>query len=307
MFPRSGEHLLQQAKQHFQEEQYDVANDLFAQASEYIELNDQTLGMYCYSLYEVGDYEKAKEIGEQWLALGPAMYFEAMELYLTIAMQLRDYGQVEKMIEALLEEGIIPKEQLEKFQRLRHLNGEIAKKQEQSNVDKEAMVEDQFYEWSVDIQLQHLYELQQSNIRPIVPFLKEIIERKESHILVKSIAILLLVEQQVEINFTVEKFGEKGSFNSAHLAVPTEMPQYVQIEHLLTEALQQQPTTLEMANGMLAKHALALYPFAWGTYSAEEVANGYLLLIDQLFGNIVVEEDEIVRFLQYIESLAELH
>jgi len=134
-------------------------------------------------LYEARDFEKAKDICERLLETGPSMYFEAMELYLTICMQLRQFNQVEKIIESLLEEDVIPEEQLGKFKRLKDLNADIAESkrlQEEREIVQASIGNDlstaQFIAKTPEEQLMFVHELTLANIRPIAPQLKEIIE-----------------------------------------------------------------------------------------------------------------------------------
>ena len=49
-----------------------------------------------------------------------------MELYLTISIQLQEYEEVEMTIEALLDEGIVPHDMLQKFNYLRELNARLS-------------------------------------------------------------------------------------------------------------------------------------------------------------------------------------
>lgn len=59
--------------------------------------------------------------------MGTTLYVEVMELYVTVCMQLKEYHQVESLITTLIEENVLPEDQLEKFERIRSLNQEVAK------------------------------------------------------------------------------------------------------------------------------------------------------------------------------------
>ena len=56
----------------------------------------------------------------------PTSYIDAMELYLTISIQLQEYEEVEMTIDTLIDEGIIPHELLNKFNYLRELNNRLS-------------------------------------------------------------------------------------------------------------------------------------------------------------------------------------
>ena len=49
-----------------------------------------------------------------------------MELYLTISIQLQEYEEVEMTIDALIDEGVVPQDMLQKFTYLRELNGSLS-------------------------------------------------------------------------------------------------------------------------------------------------------------------------------------
>ncbi len=217
VFPGTVERLISQAHQYVENYQFDLANQHFSEALQYTEGDELTLSVYAYSLYESKSFEKAKEICEQLLSLGPSMYLEVMELYLTICMQLKQYKQVEQIITSLLEEGAIPDSQIEKFERLKNLNANIVDSNEdiQEVTYSEQVLDDEKYELnsflslSPNQQLLLIQELTESNIRPIVQQLKDIIEHDKSHPFVKSLILILFVEQEVDMEVTINKFKRK--------------------------------------------------------------------------------------------------
>ena len=165
--------------------QYQEANGLFEKAFQLTEGDELSLSVYAYSLYETKNYERAKEIYENLLAIGPNNDFEVMELYLTICMQLRQFKQVEKIIESLLDEEAIPFDQVEKFQRLKNLNAEIAQNQEShldeaiiDEADEEAFEFDvsHFLQLPLQQQLMQIHALTEKNIRPLIGQLQQIIK-----------------------------------------------------------------------------------------------------------------------------------
>lgn len=311
LFPGVGERLLEQAHAYAESYQYDLACEAFAEALRYIEGDEISLSVYAYSLYEIRAFKQAKEVCEELLAIGPTMYFEAMELYLTISMQLREFKQVEKLIETLLDEDAIPENQLEKFQRLKNLNAEIANNQllqqetQQQNNAEFSIVH--FLQLSQYEQLQVIYQLTDTNIRPIVQPLIQVIENEAIHPFIRSLTLILLVEQQVNTEIFVEKFQHQRTVNPAHLAVPTELPQYKAIEANIKACLEKDPTTLEMVQQLLAKHAIVTYPFEWLAYDAEDVAQSYIDYVHMLFGQVQEMDYEIIEFLQQLETFSELH
>ncbi len=314
VFPGTVERLLAQAHAYAEDYQYDLANEKFEEALQYTTDDDEmTLSVYAYSLYEARDFEKAKGICERLLEIGPSMYFEVMELYLTICMQLRQFKQVEKIIDSLMEEGVIPDDQLEKFSRLKNLNADIAENkyvEEGKAVIQEAVEEgfsvEGFLGKPAQEQLAAVQELMISNIRPVAPVLKDIIEHEGTHPFVKSLMLLLLVEQEVPMEIEIKKFDRTLTVNPVELDLPTKMPQFQAVAAIVMKELEQEPSTLELVHHLLAKHAIATYPFEWLDYDDRDVAMGYIDYVGAMFGKVQEMNDEIIGFLQHLEKLTEL-
>ncbi len=312
VFPGMVENLLTEAHQYAEHYQYELANERFEQALQYTPGDEATLSVYAYSLYEAKDFERAKEVCEELLALGPVLYFEAMELYLTVCMQLRQFQQVERIIESLLDEGIVPAEQLEKFTRLKDLNAEIAENkrhQEEAAIVLETYEDlalEDFLAKSPAEQVTMIQELTMMNIRPIAEMLKQVIEQEQTHPFIKSLLLILFVEQEVQIKVEIRKFGRTKQVNPTTLDLPTAMPQFGQVAVFIEEALAQEPSTLEFVQHLIAKHAIALYPFEWLDYDSEDVAAGYIDYVRGMFGKIQEMDYELQDFIGELEKWTEL-
>jgi len=315
IFPGTVEKLIARAHEYVENYQYDLANYSFEEALKYTEGDEVTLSVYAYSLYETKSFEKASEVCERLLNIGPTMYLEVMELYLTICMQLKQYRKVESIIISLLEEGAIPQEQVDKFERLKEINANIAdnaNKQEDAitnstnEIDQELFQLEKFMALSPNKQLTLVHELTTLNIRPIVQNLKAIIENEDTHPFIKSIVLILLVEQQVDVNIKISKFNQEKYVNPSVLELPTKMPKFMAVSKIIIEKLEKEPSTLEMVEYLISKHAIVTYPFEWLDYETEDVATGYIDLVRSMFGSVHEMDYELVEFLQILEKLTEL-
>ncbi|BDH62455.1 hypothetical protein MTP04_25850 [Lysinibacillus sp. PLM2] len=313
LFPGTVERLISQAHEYVENYQFDLANQNFSEALQYTEGDELTLSVYAYSLYEAKSYEKAKEVCEQLLSIGPSMYLEVMELYLTVCMQLKQFKQVESIITSLLEEGAIPENQVEKFERLKNLNGNIAQiddSQEVFHTESQLNMDDyhldQFLTLTPNEQLIKIQELTEANVRPIVKQLKGIIEDENSHPFIKSLILILLVEQEVNIDIKIDKFQRTMEVNPSTLPLPTKLPQYQSIISFIIDKLEQEPSKLEMLEYLISKHAIVTYPFEWIDYESEDVALAYIDLVSLMFGEVQEMDYELVDFLQNLEKLTEL-
>jgi len=313
IFPGMMDRLLNEAKYLAENNQYKEANELFEQAFLLGEGDEVSLSIFAYSLYEEKNFERAKQVCEELLAIGPNMYFEVMELYLTICMQLRQFKQVEKIIESLFDEQLIPEHEAEKFERLKNLNAHIAENQEShfqapiiEGDELEEFTAAEFLEMSAQQQMMRIHELTEKNIRPYSEELKAVIENESIQPFIKSLLLILLVEQEVNLDVTVSKFGQSKALNPVDFPLPTELPQYKEISEKIAEQLAQEPSTLEFAMHLIDKHAIVLYPYEWSGYATEEVASGYIDYVKTMFGEEREMNDEIVTFLQNIEKMSDL-
>lgn len=314
LFPGTAERMLEEASDFAENYRYQEANELFEKALQLTEGDELSLSVYAYSLYETKNFQRAKEVCEDLLEVGPSVYFEVMELYLTICMQLRQYKQVEKIIESLLDEEAIPSDQVEKFTRLKKLNAEIAQNQS-SQMDEvveevEAVafefVATDFLQLPLQQQLMQLHELADKNMRPYVAELKQIIEDEVTHPFVQSLLLIVLVEQEISVEVTIQKFEQVQVVNPSQLELPTKMVQFQEISSYVFERLEQEPSTLEFVQHLISKHAIALYPFEWFQYESEDVAISYIDFVKMMFGEVKEMDYEIVEFLQKLEKLTNL-
>ncbi|MFL0582333.1 DUF3196 family protein [Solibacillus silvestris] len=313
LFPGMMDRLFNEAKYLAENNRYKEANELFEQALLLGEGDEVSLSIFAYSLYEEKNYERAKQVCEELLAIGPNMYFEVMELYLTICMQLRQFKQVEKIIESLFDEQLIPEYETEKFERLKNLNAHIAENQEshfQASITEDNELEQftatEFSVMSAQQQMMLIHELTEKNIRPYSGELKALIENETIQPFIKSLLLILLVEQEINMTVTVTKLGQSKELNPVNIPLPTKLPQYTEITGIITEQLAQEPSTLEFALHLIDKHAIVLYPFEWAGYSSEEVAAGYIDYVKLMFGEEREMNGGIVTFLQNIEKMSDL-
>ncbi|MEG0449026.1 MAG: hypothetical protein RR595_04115 [Lysinibacillus sp.] len=312
VFPGMTERLITEGHQFAENYQYKEAIACFEKALVYEEGDEATLTVYAFALYELKLYDKAKQVCEELLAMGTSKYLEVMELYITIGMQVKDFQQVETLIDSLIEENIIPPEQLEKFARLKTINAEVSKNR-QGNESVDNLIEENQYELGNFTQLapneqaMYLHRLMDANVRQLKEALKAIIECEEIHPFIKSLALILLVEQEVSLDIQVCKFEQIAVVNPADLNLPNRLSQYEEVKQLVERKLEQDPTTLEMVDYLMAKHAIVTYPFGWKDFAVDDIAYSYINLVQSMLGKVQEMDYEIIDYLQTLEKLSELN
>ena len=128
VFPGTFEKLVEKGLASVEKGEFEQAVKAFDQAIVYEPDYPEFLGPYAVALYETKDFERAKEIAARLLHSGAANYIDAMELYLTISIQLQQYEEVEMTIGTLIDEGVVPNAKLNKFRYLRELNERLSER-----------------------------------------------------------------------------------------------------------------------------------------------------------------------------------
>lgn len=313
MFPGTIERLIAEGQRFAENYQYDKAVVSFREALQYTEGDESLLSVYAFALYETRNFQEAKIICEKLLAIGPQLYIETMELYLTILMELKEFKQVETLIDSLLEENVIPPESQDKFIRIRGLNATIADKQDQEVSDQldideayEQFEVDQFFTQTNLQQMQQMQAIRDVNIRPLQELLVAIIEDKRAHPMIQSFALYLLVQQEIDIEVQVKKFDKERTVNPSKLQFPDEMPVAKQVLKLVESALEQEPSTLEMVQYLLARHMFVTYPFEWFQYQSDEIVEGYIDYVHAMFGKVKETDYDLMDLLNLLEEQSEL-
>lgn len=314
MFPGTIDRLKSQAHTYAETYQYDLAVETFEEVLRHEEGDEQLLSAYAFSLFEIRRFADARAVCEQLFQMGTDLYIEVMELYLSTCMELREFQHVEEIISQLMAENVIPPQALEQFEHIRALNGRIAEtaaqKEEVAHIEETIQTEDYlldaFFEQSLWKQMQLLRTLQQANVRPFATKLKKIIEAEDVHPMIQSVALYLLVEQEISIEVKVTKFGHSQLFNAQKLVLPEQMDIVNEVMKRTEETLQQEVSTYDMVQYLVARHILVTYPYAWFEYEAEEVAEGYVDYVHQMFGHVQETDYDLMDFLSELEKFSEL-
>lgn len=311
MFPGTVERLFTQGHEYAEHSEYELAADAFREALQYEEADEHTLSVFAYSLYEIRQFEEARVVTEKLLASGPNRYIEIMELYLSICMELRDFHHVQQLVKSLLEENIVPDPSVEKFQSILNLSVKLAQLSDAEEptaleIDEDEFELKTFQQYPIYVQLNKLQTLMAVNIRPLVQQMKAIVEESTIHPMIQSLALYVLVEQQVDLELTVGKFEHTMQVNTKDLVLPDEMPIAAQVLQALPERLEKEGNSLEMVRYLVARHLLVTYPFQWFDRTAEEVITGYIDYVHSLFGQEIELNYELNDLIQQLEKFSDL-
>ena len=308
VFPGTFEKLVENGHVAVEQENYELAVEAFDQAIVYEPDNPEFLGPYAVALYETKDFQRAKEIAARLLHSGTADYVDAMELYLTISIQLQEYDEVEMTIDALIDEGIVPPDMLNKFNYLRELNGRLSERyaQDEPSYQMELFTLDEFMKMDALAQQYALASLEGSDLTDLVPLLEKIVVRDDVAPLAITFALTLLHQTGHSDELTVRKFGWEKRVVPAAMTLPGQDDLTKQVLEEVDRRLLQDPSRLEMAQGLIEKFAITAFPFGWGTHQAEEVATAYVNYIESLFSGEQLPETALNLLIQQIDNDSDL-
>lgn len=301
VFPNTINRLLTDGMNALKEENFIEARDKLEEVLHYEPGSSAALGGYAYALYELGAFEEALDATEELLKVGPVRYLETMELYISILMQLRRYGEAETTIEALIEEGVLPDERIAQFRQLKELNERIHMNTAAETVDTSPYELQKFLALPPAEQERLVMELPAASYRAVAREMIEIAEHPDTDMLAKTYILFMLQKANVEASVSVRKFHYVGSFNIQGLPDPLTSHKLTSIKSILEDKLAKDPTRLEMANDLFDRHIYLLYPFQWEEFSAAEVADAYLHYLETMFRGesaIAVQESLLMLLLR---------
>ncbi|OLS41500.1 tetratricopeptide repeat protein [Bacillus sp. MRMR6] len=303
-------------------------NKRFREAIHYLEEakeldpeNGEILVGLVLAYFEAGAFQKAKVLANDMLLKGIGDYYQMVDLYLTVLVQLHEYNEIALTIEALLEEKEIPPEKHDHFLTLLQFSKRMA---ENSRVERDFDEEEPeskalnlFALKNLNEQMLIVSNLAEKNIRPFMDEIKEYLVSDEGHPFLKTMLLSLLKEQEYDKRIMVKKFNLELN------VVPTELsdfktePRLLEIEKLLEDRLESKdPVLFENIKGILERTFFISYPVDLEPERAEAWAAAYHLLAQEYFGiepdfDLISEEyqassEHIAQALAKIKELEEI-
>lgn len=308
VFPGTFEKLVEKGHVAVETEDYEQAVEAFDQAIVYEPDNPEFLGPYAVALYETKEFQRAKEIAARLLHSGTTDYVDAMELYLTISIQLEEYDEVEMTIEALIDEGIVPSNMLNKFNYLRELNARLSERYAlvEPGFQKESFEFDEFIKMDAMTQQYALASLEGSDLSDLAPLLEKIAVRNDVAPLAITFALTLLHQTGYAEELVISKFGWEKHVVPANMTLPGQDAKTKEVLEKIEQLLFQDPSRLEMAQGLIEKFAITAFPFGWGNCKSEDVATAYVNYIESLFSGEQLPETELNLLIKQIDNDSDL-
>ena len=266
--------------------QFQEAVDLLKQAYQMDSTDPQISAAYLAALYENGDYHDSRQMAEELLKSGVGSFYDVLDIYLMILIQLNDYQQVVSTLKPLFEENEIPPEKAEHFLQLLQLSEKAARNQgvgNSANIEEETSFIHQ--EQSSQDQLIALGMLKDKNIHPYLDSLIDMLSAKKVHPFIKTVILTLLQENKIDQFILVEKFDVEKTLSPIELPSVEEIPFFLTVkEQVENELRDHNPVLLEQILDMIKRHSYCLYPFEWEPVNPSVWAAAYRAMGYEIYG-----------------------
>ena len=292
-FPGLKDRLLEKGVQALERGEVHESVQLLTQAYELEPDNPDINTALVLSLYESKQYDKAKYICKEMLLEGIGDYFEVVDMYLMILIQLHQHKEVVDTINALFDEKEVPFEKEEHFRKLlqfseKVVNGKATVPEEEESMEDRSSI---FTGKSLEEQTLIVAQLVHRNIQPFIAELQGILHDSDAHPFLQTMILNVLREHGMDKEVDVVKFGLEEKVSPSALEDVFESDFFTSVTECLDDLLAQtNPTLFQHAQELLKRHAFLLYPFTLED-EPEEIASVYAYYTAGMFADAILEEE----------------
>ena len=289
-FPGLDKRLADKGLESLEKKKFHEAIPLLEEARELDADNENILIGLVLAYFEAGAFKKAKVLANEMLLKGLGDYFQMVDLYLTILIQLHEYREIVTTIEALLDEREIPPEKQDHFLTILQFSRRMAEGREQQTVkqeeeESELPTLDLLSIDNINEQMRLIANLADKNIRPYLDEITDYLKSETGHPFIKTIILNLLKEQEIERNLVVEKFSTVKNVIPLKLPEVREQSKMLEVKALLADQLENNnPGLYENAISMVERTFLICYPFELEPTSSVAWAGAFEMLAQEYMG-----------------------
>lgn len=300
LFPRVKERLIEKGKDLIENKRYSEALQAFHEFTLLSTPTPEVRIAIVVCLLELGRYDEAKKKCKRLLETGEGDYFNILQLYITILLQISEYNEAVYTIETLLEEGKIPSQHLEHYYQLLEFSRKRVKPIESPEIQHEKKDYSMLIE-EKDImsKLKFIQTLGKEDVEDILPILKEFLENRKQDPMLKTILIQYLQDHSVNQEFVINKFDNKIEFNPSVLTGMFDHPFAKSVLAKLEDYLEQENPTLYTAIKQIWEQMLfIMYPVIPQPINERLWAGALLYVGYQMYGipfseRVLAEEFEL--------------
>lgn len=309
-FPGLEKQLTEKGLESLRLKKYAEAITLLEEAKDLDPENDEMLIGLVLAYFEASAYKKAKKLANEMLLKGIGDYFQMVDLYLTILIQLHEYPEIVSTIEALLDEKEIPPDKHDHFITILQFSRRMAEQNETGSTEsipEESNIKElNLYSLhNLNDQMQLAATLADKNIRPFVPEIKDYLMADSGNPFLKTVLLTLLKEQEYDKEIEIRKFNQGITVVPIQLPEVKQEPRMTGIKKILEEQLEQHdPVLFENIIGMVERIFFTSYPFHLGPEELEAWAGAFHFIAFEYLG-MELNLNEIS--FEYQTSLEKIH
>lgn len=262
--------------------------------------DEKTRYLRLVCLIGLQEFQQAKREGLVAKVQATDTYYDVVSMYVTT---LKELGEFEEAIEILIEELSMPYIPYQYETLFNTAYDQILLEKQEANYELES--KNQIFsieeieqilknrEANEDLLYMCLDQLQQLNIRMIIPTIHAYLRDPARHFFAKSLLLEIMIDQQVDEDFEVEKFGTVYDFNPSYMPLVLSQTHYQGIASYLENGLaDDNPSLYEQCIDFLEFYLYAIYPKEiyedeYGVYAA--TIHEYVALLQ----GIEIDLDEI--------------
>ncbi|MFD2446254.1 tetratricopeptide repeat protein [Bacillus sp. CGMCC 1.16607] len=321
LFPNVDKLLMEKGLESLQNKKFSEAIEYLEKAKELDQYNeDIDLGLII-SYFESGNLLTAKNIANESLQKGVGDYFQLIDIFIMILLQLNEYEEIVSTIEALIEEKEVPIDKLDNFSKILEFSRRKLESDFRDSVeppDEESEKFDLFHYQNINDQFLAIEKISEKNVRSYLKGIKEYLQSEHGHPFIKTMLLQLLKEQEVNQEIEIHKFQQSILVNPTDLLDLENSGENTNIIEKLKQVLEQSnPTLFDSSKTIVSRHSFLLFPIERNPSDPSIWTAAYHFITLEYFGEIVSIEEmaekyqinqrdlkEVIAFIRELEEIS---
>lgn len=301
-FPKLKERLVDKGMHALQIKDYHEAISFFEQLVEIDPEHPQgNIGMVL-CLIELKSLTEAKERCEMILKQDIGDYFDTVQIYISILIQLGEYTKSKELIEVLFQEERVPPHLRENFEQILQFSEKmvlnIEKDENRINSHEMKEIAAKLESNNREEQLAAIQEISHTDVVSLLSHIEKYLINPTADPINKTILLTIIKERSLVRKLDIHKFGKQIEIDIDALTDPFNHPFNIRVLNIVSDQLEQEnPTLFELVKQLWWNYILSIYPslpepldeklWSFAILSAGYVLNG----MDDMFDASQEESD----------------
>ncbi|WP_066175278.1 tetratricopeptide repeat protein [Bacillus marinisedimentorum] len=268
-FPNLKDRLFEKGMAALQQKKYREALPVFQQLRDMEGGYPQVQAGIVICLLELGRLEEARAESKRLLNEDIGDYFENLQIYITVLIQMNEYDEAAAVLEAVMEEHRLPAEAAETLYQLLDFSRQMSERPEPAPdeqreevpaIDPADLIE-RLTNGNAEEQLRALQQLRSLELSPYIATLDSMLKSGFAPEL-KTMLLEIMIEKKLSREIEIWKFGKRKTIVPATLDGVFESDFGIQVLNVLDEKLgQENPALFQLVQELWHRHLFVIYPF----------------------------------------------